>query len=135
MGLLIRLREGLALAPSTVATTDPPDCDRVHGDDDAFVELVEQALDELPEEFLRTLANTAVVVVDGGDAVGAYGLYHGPGAASAGAPAQILIYRDTLVRDFGHDTRALAEQVERTVRHELAHHLGYDEPGVAALGL
>jgi len=26
-------------------------------------------------------------------------------------------------------------QVERTLRHEVAHHLGYNEPGVAALGL
>jgi predicted Zn-dependent protease with MMP-like domain len=29
----------------------------------------------------------------------------------------------------------LREQVEQTVRHELAHHLGWDEPGVRGLGL
>lgn len=29
----------------------------------------------------------------------------------------------------------LARQVERTLHHEVAHHLGYTEPGVAALGL
>jgi predicted Zn-dependent protease with MMP-like domain len=29
----------------------------------------------------------------------------------------------------------LREQVRRTVRHELAHHLGWDERGVSDLGL
>ncbi len=29
----------------------------------------------------------------------------------------------------------LRAQVERTVRHELAHHCGWDEPGVRGLGL
>jgi predicted Zn-dependent protease with MMP-like domain len=39
------------------------------------------------------------------------------------------------VRDFGWYPEALAQQVERTVRHEVAHHLGWDEPGVRGLGL
>ena len=38
-----------------------------------------------------------------------------------------MIYRDTLERDFGHDRDLLAKQVEITLRHELAHHLGWDE--------
>ena len=46
-----------------------------------------------------------------------------------------MIYEDTLERDFGHDRDLLRAQVERTVRHELAHHLGWDEPGVRGLGL
>lgn len=33
----------------------------------------------------------------------------------------------------GHEL--LARQVERTLRHELAHHLGWDERGVGGLGL
>ena len=40
-----------------------------------------------------------------------------------------------MARDFGHDPDALREQVVRTVRHELAHHLGWDEKGVRGLGL
>jgi predicted Zn-dependent protease with MMP-like domain len=50
-------------------------------------------------------------------------------------PDRIVIYRDTLLRDFGHDPDALRGQVVRTVRHELAHHLGWDELGVRGLGL
>jgi len=46
-----------------------------------------------------------------------------------------VIYRDTLERDFGHDPVLLAAEVERTLRHELAHHLGWDEGGVSGLGL
>jgi predicted Zn-dependent protease with MMP-like domain len=76
-----------------------------------------------------------VLVAEGGDAVGAYGLYEGPRGVCADAPAHIVLYRDTLAGDFAHHPRLLAEQVRRTVRHELAHHLGHDEPGVAELGL
>jgi predicted Zn-dependent protease with MMP-like domain len=48
---------------------------------------------------------------------------------------RIVIYRDTLLRDFGHDPDRLRAQVTRTLRHELAHHLGWDEHGVRELGL
>ena len=51
-------------------------------------------------------------------------------------PDRIVIYQDTLERDFGHDpAELLRAQVERTVRHELAHHLGWGERGVRGLGL
>jgi predicted Zn-dependent protease with MMP-like domain len=48
---------------------------------------------------------------------------------------RIVIFRDTLLRDYGHDAEELRAQVLRTVRHELAHHLGADELGVRELGL
>jgi predicted Zn-dependent protease with MMP-like domain len=50
-------------------------------------------------------------------------------------PDHIVVYRDTLERDFGHDPDLLRAQVVRTVRHELAHHIGWDERGVRDLGL
>ena len=50
-------------------------------------------------------------------------------------PDRIVIFRDTLRRDFGHDPDLLRDQVTRTVRHELAHHVGFDELGVRDLGL
>ena len=48
---------------------------------------------------------------------------------------RIVIFRDTLRRDFGHDPDLLRDQVTRTVRHELAHHVGFDELGVSRLDL
>ena len=101
-----------------------------------FEELVADALDELPPELRQALdRNVAVVISDGGRRRRAYGLYHGDGVARDEVPDRIVIYRDTLLRDFGHDPMALRDQVVRTVRHELAHHLGWDELGVRGLGL
>src|SRR5918993_331350 len=65
----------------------------------------------------------------------AYGLYQGDTVARDDYPDRIIIFRDTLLRDFGDDPDELRGQVTRTVRHELAHHLGADELGVRELGL
>jgi predicted Zn-dependent protease with MMP-like domain len=105
-------------------------------DDEAFEELVREALDDLPDWARRALErNVAVVISDGGRRLGAYGLYHGDGVGRDGACDRIVIYRDTLLRDYGDEPAELREQVVRTVRHELAHHLGFDELGVGELGL
>ena len=100
-----------------------------------FDELVIAALDELPEEFQRILEKTPVVVSNRGHEVGAYGHYLGATVARDTYADRIVIYEDTLTRDFGHDADLLRAQVERTVRHEIAHHLGWDEAGVRGLGL
>lgn len=105
-------------------------------DDEDFAELVREAMDELPDILQRALErNVAVVISNGGRRAGAYGLYHGDGVARDDVPDRIIIYRDTLRRDFGHDPDLLRHEVTRTVRHELAHHLGADELGVRDLGL
>jgi predicted Zn-dependent protease with MMP-like domain len=100
-----------------------------------FKVLVRGAIDELPLEFHRALEHVAVVVSDGGRRRSAYGLYQGDTVAQDYFHDRIVIFRDTLLRDFGHDPELLKAQVTRTVRHELAHHLGWDEKGVRRLGL
>jgi predicted Zn-dependent protease with MMP-like domain len=100
-----------------------------------FDELVMQALDDLPERFREVLERTPVVVSSHGHEHRAYGQYMGGTIARDVYPDRIVIFQDTLERDFGHDPELLRAQVERTVRHELAHHLGWDEPGVRGLGL
>jgi predicted Zn-dependent protease with MMP-like domain len=102
---------------------------------DEFESLVVDAIDRLPSEFQEVLAKVAVVVSDLGTEAHAYGQYFGDGVARDLYEDRIVIYRDTLERDFGHDRDLLARQVERTLRHELAHHLGWDESGVGGLGL
>jgi predicted Zn-dependent protease with MMP-like domain len=102
---------------------------------DEFESLVADAIDALPEQFRALLEKVAVIVSDRGTEAHAYGHYFGDGLAQERFEDRIVIYRDTLERDFGHDRELLARQVERTLRHELAHHLGWDEGGVSGLGL
>ena len=102
---------------------------------DEFESFVVDAIDRLPVEFQEVLASIAVVVSDRGDEVHAYGQYFGDGVARENYEDRIVIYRDTLERDFGHDRDLLARQVEQTLRHELAHHLGWNEQGTRGLGL
>jgi predicted Zn-dependent protease with MMP-like domain len=112
-------------------------------DDEDFKALVRAAVDELPLEFHRALEHVAIVVADDGASAGigrgrrrgAYGLYQGGTVVHDYFHDRIVIFRDTLIRDFGHDPDLLRAQVTRTVRHELAHHLGWDENGVRGLGL
>lgn len=105
------------------------------GAEGEFERLVAEAIDRLPEEFRRLLDETPVVVSELGASEGAYGHYFGDTVARGDREDRIVLYRDTLERDFGWDPEALAAAVERTLRHEIAHHLGWNEPGVRSLGL
>jgi predicted Zn-dependent protease with MMP-like domain len=104
-------------------------------DDQHFRSLLRGAMDDLPLEFHGALEHVAVVVSDEGRRRRAYGLYEGDTVARDYFHDRIVIFRDTLVRDFGHDPDMLRAQITRTLRHELAHHLGWDEKGVRGLGL
>jgi predicted Zn-dependent protease with MMP-like domain len=97
--------------------------------------MVAEAIDRLPPDFQRLLDQTPVVVSHLGRENRAYGHYFGDTVARDNYPDRIVLYQDTLERDFGHDPELLRAQVERTLRHELAHHLGWGEPGVRDLGL
>jgi predicted Zn-dependent protease with MMP-like domain len=123
-------REGLAVDPEEgdFMELDPLD-------DRDFEELVRDALDDLPDLLRNALSHVAVVISDGGRRRGAYGLYQGDGATHDTTHDRIVIFRDTLRRDFGDDPQLLRDQVTRTVRHELAHHVGFDELGVSRLDL
>ena len=100
-----------------------------------FELIVADAIDRLPPEFQRLLEDTPVVVSRHGAEFRAYGHYYGDSVAGGRYERRIVIYEDTLVRDFGWDPELLTQQVERVVRHEVAHHLGWDESGVRGLGL
>lgn len=119
---LVERSERLAAAGPAGATT-------------AFEQLVIDAIDRLPHEFQRVLDEVPVLVSDRGAENHAYGWYEGDGVSHGHYPDRIVIFQDTLERDFGHRPELLAGQVERTLRHELAHHLGWGERGVRDLGL
>ena len=120
---LVRRSEELAATPSLRYETSDFDL------------LVADAIDDLPVEFQRLLDDTPVVVSQHGMENRAYGHYFGDTVARDNYPDRIVLYQDTLERDFGHDPELLRAQVERTLRHEVAHHLGWNEPGVRDLGL
>jgi predicted Zn-dependent protease with MMP-like domain len=120
---LVRRSEELASQPdSDEGTTE-------------FDLLVADAIDRLPPDFQRLLDQTPVVISHRGRENRAYGHYFGDTVARDNYPDRIVLYQDTLERDFGHDPELLRAQVERTLRHELAHHLGWHEQGVRDLGL
>ncbi|MEA2349948.1 MAG: hypothetical protein QOG86_889 [Thermoleophilaceae bacterium] len=100
-----------------------------------FDVLVADAIDGLPPEFQKMLETTPVVVSHRGQEFRAYGHYYGGSFVHGDREHRIVLYQDTLERDFGFDRDMLRAQVERTLRHELAHHLGWGEPGVRGLGL
>jgi predicted Zn-dependent protease with MMP-like domain len=120
---LVRRSEELARRPDLRAETTEFDL------------LVAEAIDRLPQDFQRLLDTTPVVVSHLGRENRAYGHYFGDTVARDDYPDRIVLYQDTLQRDFGHDPDLLRDQVERTLRHELAHHLGWHEQGVRDLGL
>jgi predicted Zn-dependent protease with MMP-like domain len=120
---IVRRTEALAREPDLAAAATE------------FEVLVAEAIDRLPPEFQELLEKTPVVVSHHGAENRAYGHYFGDTAVRDDYPDRIVIYQDTLERDFGHDREVLGAQVERTLRHELAHHLGWRERGVQELGL
>ena len=120
---LVRRSEELAREPGLRAGTSDFDL------------LVADAIDNLPPEFQELLDRTPVVISQLGAENRAYGHYFGDTVARDNYPDRIVIYQDTLERDFGWDPDLLRAQVERTLRHELAHHLGWKERGVGELGL
>jgi predicted Zn-dependent protease with MMP-like domain len=123
-------RENLAAEPDEGEFLELDPFDR-----EDFETLVREALDDLPDLLIKSLDRVPVVISDKGRSAGAYGLYQGDTIARDDYHDRIVIFRDTLLRDFGHDPDLLRAQVTRTVRHELAHHLGADELGVRELGL
>lgn len=104
-----------------------------------FEEMVAAALDELPEELGRLMSNVAVTVEHGAGPDGLLGLYEGVPLTSrttgyAGVlPDHITIYRQAICAICWSEWE-VAEQVRRTVIHEVAHHFGIDDKRLGELG-
>ena len=106
-----------------------------------FEGLVQQALDEVPDELLALVENCVILVEDAPppDLAGLLGLYDGVplterGESYAGVlPDRVLIYRLPILAIC--DTREdVVEEVHITVVHEIAHHFGIDDDRLHELG-
>jgi predicted Zn-dependent protease with MMP-like domain len=104
-----------------------------------FEDMVVTALDGLPEELGRLMANVAVTVQHEPGPPGLLGLYEGIPLTSrttqyAGVlPDRITIYRQAICALCSTEDE-VADEVRRTVIHEVAHHFGIDDDRLGELG-
>lgn len=104
-----------------------------------FEDLVAAALDGLPEGLGQRMQNVAVTVKHDAGPPGLLGLYEGVPLTSrtshyAGVlPDRITIFRLAICATCRNE-REVAEQVRRTVIHEVAHHFGIDDDRLRELG-
>ena len=106
---------------------------------DRFEDMVATALDGLPEDLGRVMRNVAVTVEHAPGPPGLLGLYQGVPLTSRTAsyagvlPDRITIYHQAICA-ICHTEQEVAEQVRRTVIHEIAHHFGIDDDRLRELG-
>ena len=119
-------------------------------DRNRFEQLVAKALDDLPEEFADRLENVTVVVEEQptlaqlersglrhGETL--LGLYEGVPLTKRGShyglvvPDKITIFQGPIEARYQNDGRIAAE-IQRVVRHEIAHHFGIDDDRLRELG-
>jgi predicted Zn-dependent protease with MMP-like domain len=104
-----------------------------------FEEMVAAALDGLPAGLGRLMSNVAVTVEHRPGPPGLLGLYEGIPLTSrttqyAGVlPDRITIYHQAICA-LCRTEDEVADQVRRTVVHEVAHHFGIDDDRLRELG-
>lgn len=97
--------------------------------DEAFEELVGEALDLIPPDLTRAMNNVVILVEPRHPTQNLYGLYHGvalterTSSYSGHLPDTITIYREPILAHAA-TLEAAREQVAITVAHEIAHHFG-----------
>lgn len=107
-----------------------------------FEALVDEALDEIPDELVRLVHNVVVLVEEeppGGEPDDLLGLYDGiaitekDGWQAEPGPDRIFVFRGPLL-DFCDTEEQLVQEVRITVVHEIAHHFGIGEERLHSLG-
>jgi predicted Zn-dependent protease with MMP-like domain len=106
-----------------------------------FEQLVAEAVEGLPEEFQERLENIDVTVEDLpfrrqmrqaglGESMTLLGLYEGIPLTERHTgygmvpPDKVTIFQKTIEAKCGSDETYIKEEVQRVVRHEIAHHFG-----------
>lgn len=116
----------------------------MHISREKFETLASQALDELPDEWSQALRNVAILVEDRpskeqrrklkvGDDYVLFGLFEGHAQGRGIYVGPVLPDRITLFRlaiaSQCDNMEQLNAKIINTLKHEIAHHLGSDEPG------
>ena len=109
-------------------------------DPDRFEEMVAEAMDGLPARFRQQISNVAILVEHNPGPRGLLGLYEGIPLTSrtttqynGALPDRITIYRLAICAICRTEDE-VAEQVRRTVIHEVGHYFGIDDDRLHELG-
>lgn len=120
-------------------------------DSEYFEQLVGKAIDSLPDEFRERMENIDIVIADAPTPTQLrrsglkknqtlLGLYEGvpltrrTGSYSYVMPDKITIFQRPIEAIFRSDARIIAE-IQRVVKHEIAHHFGIDDDRLEELGI
>lgn len=121
----------------------------MHLSNEEFDEVIQDAIEELPEQFIEHLDEVLIDVMDLPDkkmqeemAVGKHGLlglYRGiplPDRSvteTVGLPARIILFKKNIER-ICDDREDMIDQIRVTLLHEIGHHFGFDEDDLDELG-
>lgn len=116
---------------------------------DEFEKIVAEEIDKLPESTLKKINNVAFLVEDYpsaeqikksrlGTQFTLLGLYEGYIQSSRRnlgtvLPDRITLFRKAIMRESAN-MEGLVKQIRSTIKHEIAHHFGSDEPGARKAG-
>jgi predicted Zn-dependent protease with MMP-like domain len=104
-----------------------------------YEELIQQAINSLPADLRREIANVEIAVEDepppGTNYLGLYqgipltrrGGGYGLPQYSGALPDKITVFRGPLERHFGSDRDRLAQEIRHVVLHEIAHYFGISD--------
>lgn len=103
-----------------------------------FEKYVSDALDRVPEKFVKYMKNVAVLVEEGEDDGEVLGLYHGVPQTERGdgygvgvtLPDTITLYMRPILREAEESGLSVVQVVEDTLWHEVGHYMGLDEDAV-----
>jgi predicted Zn-dependent protease with MMP-like domain len=114
-----------------------------------FEELVDQAIESLPDELRERLDNVDIVIADAPTRAQLHhmprgetllGLYEGVPLTERTTnyglvtPDKITIFQKTIEAAFSKD-EVIVKEIRRVVLHEIAHHFGIDDARLDELGM
>lgn len=117
--------------------------------DEQFQQLINESMDELPQDYIKSLDNVVITYEDGPSPVQRrelklrchqtlYGLYQGIPKTERGnnynlvIPDKITLFKLPM-QESSHDMQSLKAQVKNTLWHEIAHHYGLNHDRIHSL--
>lgn len=117
--------------------------------DEEFEAVVDEALDEIPQELAEKIENVDIFIEDypspqvqadmGVGPRGLLGFYHGVPQSHRGPyyantlPDRIYLYKKN-IESISPTRERMKEEIQRTILHELGHYFGIDDRRLRELG-